>query len=124
MIKILFIGDIVGKPGRDLIKIYLPGFVKRHSIDLVIANVENSAGGKGVTRNVADTLLDAGVDVMTSGNHIWDKKEALEYIALEPRLLRPANYPSDTQGFLCFTKKRIRTCGGDKYYGPHLHEST
>ncbi len=98
MIKILFIGDIVGKPGRDLVRIYLPEFVKKHNIDLVIANVENSAGGKGVTRNVADTLLDAGVDVMTSGNHIWDKKEALEYIALEPRLLRPANYPSDTPG--------------------------
>ena len=90
---ILFVGDIVGKPGRQILSRALPALVERHQIDLVIANVENAAGGMGVTREVAEGIRDMGVDVMTSGNHIWDKKEALDYIDLEPRLIRPANYP-------------------------------
>ena len=91
---ILFIGDIVGKPGREILRRALPLLVERYDVDIVIANVENAAGGMGVTRDVAEGIRDIGVDVMTSGNHIWDKKEALNYIELEPRLIRPANYPN------------------------------
>ena len=92
-VQILFIGDIVGKPGRQSLRRALPILVEQHAIDIVVANVENAAGGLGVTREVAEAIRDMGVDVMTSGNHIWDKKEALSYIDLEPRLIRPANYP-------------------------------
>jgi len=96
--RILFIGDIVGRPGRQLIKVGLAAIVSRHEIDFVIANAENAAAGFGITREIGDELLDLGVDVMTSGNHIWDKKEALDYIGTEPRLLRPANYPAGVPG--------------------------
>jgi metallophosphoesterase (TIGR00282 family) len=96
--RILFIGDIVGRPGRGLIRQGLPGLVDHHSIDLVIANAENAAAGFGITREIGDQLLEWGVDVMTSGNHIWDKKEALDYVGAEPRLLRPANYPAAAPG--------------------------
>jgi metallophosphoesterase (TIGR00282 family) len=97
-VRLLFIGDIVGKPGRELIRKGLRGLVARHDVDLVIANAENAAAGFGVTKDIGDALLDWGVDVMTSGNHIWDKKEVLDYIAVEPRLLRPANYPAGVPG--------------------------
>jgi metallophosphoesterase (TIGR00282 family) len=96
--NILFIGDIVGRPGRDLVQKGLRGLVEHFDIDVTIANAENSAAGFGITRDIGDTILEWGVDVMTSGNHIWDKKEALEYIATEPRLLRPANYPAGVPG--------------------------
>jgi metallophosphoesterase (TIGR00282 family) len=96
--RILFIGDIVGRPGRELVRHGLRGLVDQHRIDLVVANAENAAAGFGITREIGDQLLDSGVDVMTSGNHIWDKKEALDYIGTEPRLLRPANYPAGTPG--------------------------
>jgi metallophosphoesterase (TIGR00282 family) len=96
--RILFIGDIVGRPGRELVRQGLQAIVEHHQIDLVIANAENSAAGFGITREIGDQLLDWGVDVMTSGNHIWDKKEALDYIGAEPRLLRPANYPAGAPG--------------------------
>jgi 2',3'-cyclic-nucleotide 2'-phosphodiesterase len=96
--RILFIGDIVGRPGRELVRDGLRGLVEYHSIDFVVANAENSAAGFGITREIGDQLLDYGVDVMTSGNHIWDKKEALDYIGTEPRLLRPANYPAGAPG--------------------------
>jgi metallophosphoesterase (TIGR00282 family) len=97
-VRILFIGDIVGRPGRDLIRRGLHAMVDDHAIDLVIANVENAAAGFGITRELGDELLDRGVEVMTSGNHIWDKKEALHYIGAEPRLLRPANFPAGAPG--------------------------
>jgi 2',3'-cyclic-nucleotide 2'-phosphodiesterase len=97
-VRILFIGDIVGKPGRDLVRRGLAGIVDFHRIDFVIANAENSAAGFGITREIGDQLLEWGVDVMTSGNHIWDKKEALDYIGAESRLLRPANYPAGAPG--------------------------
>lgn len=109
-LKILFIGDIVGKPGRELTRRALPALVDRTGIDLVIANVENAAGGAGVTREVAQSLRESGIDVMTSGNHIWDKKEVIEYIDLEPRLLRPANFPAGVPGRGCFV---ARTSQGD-----------
>src|SRR5438132_238991 len=96
--KLLFIGDIVGRPGRDLVRHGLQAIVERHQIDLVIANAENAAAGFGITREIGDHLLEWGVDVMTSGNHIWDKKEALDYIGTESRLLRPANYPAGAPG--------------------------
>src|ERR1700693_275602 len=96
--RILFIGDIVGRPGRELVRQGLGAIVEHHVIDLVIANAENAAAGFGITREIGDQLLDWGVDVMTSGNHIWDKKEALDYIGTEPRLLRPANYPAGAPG--------------------------
>jgi hypothetical protein len=96
--RILFIGDIVGRPGRDIVKRSLAALVDFHQIDFVIANVENAAAGFGITREIGDELLDAGIDVMTSGNHIWDKKEALDYIGTEARLLRPANYPAGVPG--------------------------
>jgi metallophosphoesterase (TIGR00282 family) len=96
--RILFIGDIVGRPGRELVRDGLHGLVDYHSVDFVIANAENSAAGFGITREIGDQLLDYGIDVMTSGNHIWDKKEALDYIGTEPRLLRPANYPAGAPG--------------------------
>jgi 2',3'-cyclic-nucleotide 2'-phosphodiesterase len=96
--RILFIGDIVGRPGRQLVKTGLAALVSRHGIDLVIANAENAAAGAGITREIGDELLELGVDVMTSGNHIWDKKEAFSYIGAEPRLLRPANYPAGAPG--------------------------
>jgi metallophosphoesterase (TIGR00282 family) len=97
-VRILFIGDIVGKPGRELVRRGLSGLVDFHRIDLVIANAENAAAGFGITREIGDQLLEWGVDVMTSGNHIWDKKEALDYIGAESRLLRPANYPAGAPG--------------------------
>jgi metallophosphoesterase (TIGR00282 family) len=96
--KILFIGDIVGKPGREIIRKGLPGLAAYLDVDLVIANAENAAAGFGVTRDIGDTLLESGVQVMTSGNHIWAKKEVIEYNGLEPRLLRPANYPAGVPG--------------------------
>jgi metallophosphoesterase (TIGR00282 family) len=96
--RILFIGDIVGRPGRDLVRRGLAALVEYHGIDFVIANAENAAAGFGITREIGEQLLDLGIDVMTSGNHIWDKKEALDYIGVEPRLLRPANYPAGVPG--------------------------
>ena len=96
--RILFIGDIVGRPGRELVRQGLGSLVDHHSIDLVIANAENAAAGFGITREIGDQILEWGVDVMTSGNHIWDKKEALDYIGTESRLLRPANYPAGAPG--------------------------
>jgi metallophosphoesterase (TIGR00282 family) len=96
--RILFIGDIVGRPGRDLVRAGLPALIDLHRTDIVIANAENAAAGFGITRDIGDQLLGWGVDVMTSGNHIWDKKEAIDYIGAEPRLLRPANFPAGVPG--------------------------
>ncbi|MBI5056748.1 MAG: TIGR00282 family metallophosphoesterase [Nitrospirae bacterium] len=97
--KILFIGDIVGKPGRNAVKEGLPDLINKLKIDFVIANGENAAGGFGITQETGEEILALGVHVLTSGNHIWDKKDALSYITKENRLLRPANYPSDVPGF-------------------------
>jgi metallophosphoesterase (TIGR00282 family) len=108
--RILFVGDIVGRPGRDLVRHGLAGLVEHHHIDLVIANGENAAAGFGITREIGDQLLDLGIDVLTSGNHIWDKKEALDYIGAEPRLLRPLNYPAGVPGngsYLARTKDGV-----------------
>ena len=96
--KILFIGDIMGRPGRDMARRAIPLLVERHDADLVVANVENAAAGFGITKDIGDELRGYRIDVMTSGNHIWDKKEVLEYIPHEPRLLRPANFPAGVPG--------------------------
>ena len=96
--KILFIGDVVGEPGRRAIKTLLPKLKNSEKLDFVIANVENVAGGSGVTPSMADELLDAGVDVLTSGDHIWKKKEIFDYISTSKRLIRPANYPQGAPG--------------------------
>ena len=96
--KLLFIGDIVGRPGRDLIRRHARALASRYDADLVIANGENAAGGAGITRENMLEILAAGVDVITTGNHVWDKRETLEVIDNEPRLIRPANYPPGTPG--------------------------
>ena len=96
--KILFIGDIVGKPGRRAVKEILPSLIGNREIDLVIANCENAAAGFGITRDVVEELYDAHIDILTSGNHIWDKKEVLGFIEDYETLLRPANYPGLVPG--------------------------
>jgi len=97
-VKILFVGDIVGKPGRRAVRELLPPLVVRHEIDLVIANCENAAAGFGVTREVVDELYQSGIHVLTTGNHVWDKREVLDFIEEYDTLLRPANYPPGTPG--------------------------
>ncbi len=96
--KILFIGDVVGKPGRRAIYELLPELVSQHEVDLTIANCENAAGGFGITREVVEELFRNHIHVLTSGNHIWDKKEASGFIAEYKDLLRPANYPPGVPG--------------------------
>ncbi|MRR16034.1 MAG: TIGR00282 family metallophosphoesterase [Deltaproteobacteria bacterium] len=96
--KILFIGDIVGKPGRRAVKELLPSLIGNRGIDMVIANCENAASGFGVTRDIVEELYEAHIDILTSGNHIWDKKEVLEFIGDYETLLRPANYPPSVPG--------------------------
>ena len=96
--RILFIGDVFGRPGRDLVRRGLPALAARYELGAVIANVENAASGAGITREIGDALLEWGVDVMTTGNHVWDKREALTYIGAEPRLLRPLNMAAGAPG--------------------------
>jgi hypothetical protein len=96
--KVLFIGDIVGSPGRQILKDRLAGIVAHKQVDLVLANCENAASGFGITPRLTEELLDAGVEVLTSGNHIFDRKEILDYFPHQPRLLRPANYPPENPG--------------------------
>jgi 2',3'-cyclic-nucleotide 2'-phosphodiesterase len=99
-IRILFIGDIVGHPGRRIVKETLPGLVAEHAVDLVLANGENAAAGVGITPALVEELLGTGIAVLTSGNHIFDKREIIPYLAEHPegRLLRPANYPPTAPG--------------------------
>lgn len=96
--RILFIGDIVGSPGRQIVHDRLADLVVQRKIDLVIANGENSASGFGITPRLAEELLQTDIAVLTGGNHSWDKKEILEYLPHEPRLLRPANFPDGSPG--------------------------
>ena len=107
ILKILFIGDIFGRPGRTIVKDRLPELVRTHSADLVIANCENAAAGFGITPSLAEELFDLGIDVMTTGNHVWDKREIIEYFQMADgnphsparRLLRPANFPASLPGW-------------------------
>ena len=98
MLRVLMVGDIVGRPGRKAAREYIKKYRKKYKLDLVIANGENAAGGNGITEAVAGELYDAGIDIITMGNHTWDKREILDFIEHEPRLLRPANYPPGTPG--------------------------
>ena len=91
--KILFVGDIFGAPGRRIVADHVEDIVKSNQIDLAIANAENAAGGFGITPAIAEDLFALGLDVLTSGNHVWDKRELYDYLNRQPRLLRPANYP-------------------------------
>lgn len=97
-VKILFIGDVVGQPGRRAVKELLPELCKRHGFQVVIANGENSAGGSGITPATALELFEAGVHVITSGDHLWDQKEVTELLQNEPRFVRPLNYPAEVPG--------------------------
>ncbi|HUJ32939.1 MAG TPA: TIGR00282 family metallophosphoesterase [Candidatus Acidoferrum sp.] len=96
--RILFIGDIVGSPGRKIVHDRLADILAQQSIDLCIANGENSASGFGITPRLAEDLFASGIEVITGGNHIWDRKEILEFFPHEPRLLRPANFPNGSPG--------------------------
>ena len=97
-VKLLFIGDIVGEPGRRAVKLLVPQLRQRHGVDAVIANGENSAGGSGITPKTAEEIFSAGVDIITSGDHLWDQKEVVALLENEKRFLRPLNYPPDTPG--------------------------
>ena len=106
----LFLGDIMGRPGRNVVVDKLPHIISSHKIDFVIANGENSAGGYGITQSICEELFAVGVDVITSGNHIWDQKETMDFIAKERRLLRPWNYGEGTpgSGFEIYEKNNLR----------------
>lgn len=96
--RILMIGDVVGRPGRRAVHQFVPALRSELGLDLVTANGENSAAGFGITQSTAQELLDSGVDVITTGNHVWDRREIIDYIDGDPRLLRPMNYPAGTPG--------------------------
>ncbi|MCK5566423.1 MAG: TIGR00282 family metallophosphoesterase [Actinomycetia bacterium] len=96
--KVIFLGDIIGKPGRNALARKLDILIRENEADIVIANGENAAGGIGISPGTCDSLFEMGVDMVTSGNHIFKKKEIIDYLDLEPRLLKPANYPPGTPG--------------------------
>ena len=98
MLTVLFLGDVVGEPGRNAVISRLPELKEQHHIDFTIVNGENSAGGRGITGKITIDLLRAGVSVITTGDHIWDQKDILSFIDTEPRLLRPVNYPAGAPG--------------------------
>jgi metallophosphoesterase (TIGR00282 family) len=98
MLTVLFLGDVVGEPGRTAVIARLPELKSKHALDFIIVNGENAAGGRGITGKITIDLLRAGVSVITTGDHIWDQKEILSFIATEPRLLRPVNYPEGAPG--------------------------
>lgn len=97
-INILFIGDIIGKPGLELVQTWLPGLIQKYKPDLVIANGENASDGKGCTSKEGQILFDLGVHVITGGNHTWDKHQSQDYLKSEQRVIRPLNYPKGTYG--------------------------
>jgi metallophosphoesterase (TIGR00282 family) len=119
-LRILFVGDIFARAGRNIVHEQLPGLKRQHGVDLTIANGENAAGGFGITPQIAEELFELGVDVITTGNHVWDKREIIEYMnsangneaSLGRRVLRPANYPAGTPGHGWY---QGRTRGGVAY---------
>ncbi len=96
--RLLFLGDVVGRAGRRAVNDYLPDLISNHAIDFVVVNGENAAGGSGITEKIFHELLDAGADIISTGNHVWGQREALVFIEREDRLLRPNNYPPGTPG--------------------------
>lgn len=122
---LLFIGDVVGAPGRKALRLLLPTLRARCSVDVVIANGENSAGGSGITQETASEMFAAGVDLITSGDHVWDQKEVTELLLKEPRFLRPINYPPGTlgQGSTVWQREGLPSVGvinaqGRSFMGP------
>jgi 2',3'-cyclic-nucleotide 2'-phosphodiesterase len=117
--NILFIGDIVGAPGRLAVNKLLSGLIKEHNLEFVIANAENAAGGSGITSKVADELFASGVDLLTSGDHIWKKSEIFEILGTQNRILRPANYPAGApgKGWGVFCSKNGRKIGAINLVG-------
>ena len=109
--KILLIGDIIGRPGRAVVEREVRRLREERGVDLVVANCENVAGGAGVTPDTADALFQAGVDVLTSGNHVWKKREALDLLRRDPRVIRPANYSREAPGSGSVV---VETLGGQK----------
>jgi calcineurin-like phosphoesterase len=97
-LRILFVGDVVGRSGRTAVTEHLPGLIRDWTLDLVVINGENAAGGFGITEPIYHEFLDAGAEVVTLGNHSWDQREALVFIERAPRLIRPVNYPKGTPG--------------------------
>jgi len=116
-VKVLVIGDIMGEPGRRAVERRLPKLVAEHGIDLVVANGENIAGGFGITPELAEELFEWGASVITTGNHAWDKKEIVDYMRREKRLLRPANYPDGVPGQGSIV---VESAGGEKLAVLHL----
>lgn len=109
--RFLAIGDVVGRPGRNILKSTLSKLKENYKIDVVIANCENAAGGNGLTKKVADELFSIGIDVMTMGNHVWANKEIFSFIENETRIIRPANYPEGTtpgRGYNVFEKNNVK----------------
>lgn len=117
--KILAIGDIIGNPGRQTVQRLLPGIRQDYSVDMVVANAENVAGGFGLTSNTAKELFNAGVDVLTSGNHIWAQKEILPYLDSEMPILRPLNYPPGVvgKGYIIYKKVLVVNLIGRTFIG-------
>ncbi len=113
MVKLLFIADIVGQPGRRAVKELVPKLREQHGINLVVANGENAAGGSGITGKTAEEIFAGGVDVITSGDHLWDQKEVMELLEKEQRFVRPLNYPPGTpgQGSVIFRGKGLPPVG-------------
>src|SRR3989442_4286815 len=97
-VRIALIGDVNGRAGRQILAAQLPRLITRRQLDFVVANVENAADGFGITPDLSEEILACGVDCMTSGNHVWDKQEILDYLPRQPRLLRPLNYPETSPG--------------------------
>ncbi|MCL4534157.1 MAG: TIGR00282 family metallophosphoesterase [Bacteroidetes bacterium] len=106
--RILMVGDVVGRPGRRGVQRYLPELCQQHRVDFVIANGENAAGGRGITPATAAELFSAGVDVITTGNHVWDQKESRDYLAQDVLVIRPLNYPQGVPGRGSLVHKGVR----------------
>src|SRR6058998_2990940 len=98
MLTVLFLGDVVGEPGRNAVIARLPELKEQHDVDFIVVNGENAAGGRGITGKITIDLLRAGVSVVTTGDHIWDQRDIPTFLNLEPRLLRPLNYPAGAPG--------------------------
>ena len=117
--RVLMIGDVVGRPGRKAVRTLLPGLRREHDLDLVIANGENASGGFGINYKNAQELYDSGVDVITSGNHIWDQRDIIEHLDSDMPILRPLNYPADTpgRGYLVFNDVLVINLIGRLFVG-------
>ena len=117
--RVLMIGDVVGRPGRKAVRTLLPGLRREHDLDLVIANGENASGGFGISFKSAQELYDSGVDVITSGNHIWDQRDIIEHLDSDMPILRPLNYPGDTpgRGYLVFNDVLVINLIGRVFLG-------